>query len=571
MPGKRLVTFNQNQGSRPRRRGGRGPSHRGHGGHGRGGSSVQRDIEVPRFAVPGYLDKRIDDFKNSPPGHRFLLYFQGASYTITVTGSKKQAITDTMANNKWLDIYRKHPVGDSWESLKDAKKNALASVVDFSPQTGNLIEALRQRQNAMAAAARGKVFRFHARMTAPMAIGLGNPHPVENGFSFLNPYGIPYVPGSGIKGSLRRSAEELALFKPESGWTIPLVWVLFGFEEGSAHISPPADDLAKELQDLHKHWRSAFADYARTKAAEDELLKKWLGLESIQDSLPERLRHLASDPVKFCRALQEGDDNGKELRRSIHWQGSLVFWDVFPKIDRMAVDILNPHHKAYFEGNCGPIETEAPKPVFFLTVPPGAECAITCEMCRRSEDLPLPTDAELKKFLKAALENTLEWTGFGAKTAVGYGTGDFDGGAAEREAQKQAEEEAARARKAEEERKREETLRKAEEEARHKAEELARREAELAALPVDLAWLVRRAQDNNWEHDNGALLTDAEAFFEKHDEPGTEALKELSQWMEKKWPKIMTNPDATKGKKRRPKYKDRPRNIAKKILASWQS
>ena len=35
-------------------------------------------------------------------------------------------------------------------------------------------------------------------------------HPLENGFAFLQPYGLPYLAGSGVKGVLRQTARLLA-------------------------------------------------------------------------------------------------------------------------------------------------------------------------------------------------------------------------------------------------------------------------------------------------------------------------------------------------------------------------
>ncbi len=542
----------------------------------------ERKVETPRYTVPGYLANRFKEFEHCPPGHRFLLYFQGASYDAVVRGAdnreanwKRDELSRKLDECKWHDVYKNH-AADAWNPLKEAKKYALKSVaLPFSGQTKKMSAAIRARQAALAAAGGGRIFRFHARMTAPLATGLGNPHPVENGFSFLSPYGVPYVPGSGIKGVVRRAAEELALFDGASGWAMPLVWILFGFDATGACIAPPDRTLARELRKRHQRWREAFAKYAETGAAGDKLLKWWLALDTVRGSLPDHLRGLAGDPKRFCLALQEASDDGKALRRAIHWQGVLRFWDVLPDIDRMEVDILNPHHKAYFEGNANPVEVEAPKPVFFLAVPAGSRCAITCELRPRHDDMPLPSN--LDDLLAAAIDHTLEWVGIGAKTAVGYGAGAQDPAAAGREekerreleerlAREREEQAAAAARQAEEERKQEEARRAAEEQARREAEERARREAELAAMPGDLAWIARNAEDNGWENDNGALLSDMERFFEEFAEPGEEALGALADWLNRKWPKIMDDPDAKKGKKNRAKYKARPRNLAKKIL-----
>ena len=130
---------------------------------------------------------------------------------------------------------------------------------------------------------------------------------------------------------------------------------------------------------------------------------------------------------------------------------------------------------------------------------------------------------------------------------------------------KKKEEEVKRA--AEEQRQREEKP-AAEEKARKEAEEKARREAELAKLPEQLAWLVQKEEDHNWKSDNSAFLNDIENFFEKFTEPIQDAIYHIAKWLDRKWPKILDNPDATKGKKKKPKYKERPKKLAKKVLES---
>lgn len=45
--------------------------------------------------------------------------------------------------------------------------------------------------------------------TAPFVTGMGNPHPLENGFTWHPTLGMPYLPGSAVKG-LVRAAVELA-------------------------------------------------------------------------------------------------------------------------------------------------------------------------------------------------------------------------------------------------------------------------------------------------------------------------------------------------------------------------
>ena len=93
------------------------------------------------------------------------------------------------------------------------------------------MDACIARQSELrATVAPSSLIHMEARSIAPFATGLGNEHPLENGFAFLNPYGLPYLPGSGVKGVVRRAAEELAhkdysrMSDEPCEWSLPDVW-----------------------------------------------------------------------------------------------------------------------------------------------------------------------------------------------------------------------------------------------------------------------------------------------------------------------------------------------------------
>jgi len=152
-------------------------------------------------AVPAYVGA---SFNDCPPGHRFSLYFP---------------------------VWR-----DDWMLEKERKSEALKQTLSLPPQAQETLDALRQRQ-AIVLDAFPEVGRLtiEARSTAPFATGLGLEHPLENGFAFLNPYGLPYLPGSSIKGVLRRAAEELlpcteVVEAGGEGWTEDAITALLGLE-----------------------------------------------------------------------------------------------------------------------------------------------------------------------------------------------------------------------------------------------------------------------------------------------------------------------------------------------------
>ncbi len=150
-------------------------------------------------AVPKYLGT---EFNTAPPGHRFSLYF---------------------------------PVWDpeSWEIEKSKKALALKEILRLPPESSKQIDALRERQQSLLLIhGENRYFTLEAVTTSPLVTGMGMEHPLENGFAFLNPYGIPYLPGSSIKGVLRRAADELAK-NSRTNWSQAAIDQLFGHEDSS--------------------------------------------------------------------------------------------------------------------------------------------------------------------------------------------------------------------------------------------------------------------------------------------------------------------------------------------------
>lgn len=149
-----------------------------------------------RAAVPAYLG---DDFGEAPPGHRFNLY-------LTV----------------W---------GDGWSKVTDKSEQA-AETVRLPDVHRRCMEALAARQAVLVGEQTETVF---ARSTAPFTTGLGIEHPLENGFAFLPPYGLPYLPGSSVKGVLHAAAGELldgAFADTPAPCAREELYALFGGEPG---------------------------------------------------------------------------------------------------------------------------------------------------------------------------------------------------------------------------------------------------------------------------------------------------------------------------------------------------
>lgn len=172
-------------------------------------------------AVPAYLGS---DFSQASPGLRFGMY-------LPLWG-----VDSRTGELLWTthDItYEARGVQRETRSLQDQNKTAaLRHALRLNASDLATMAALARRQSAAAAplAGRGQLLVLNAEAVAPFTTGLGNEHPLENGFSFLNPYGLPYLPGSGVKGVLRQSARELAQHQwgDDHGWSEPAIDALFG-------------------------------------------------------------------------------------------------------------------------------------------------------------------------------------------------------------------------------------------------------------------------------------------------------------------------------------------------------
>ncbi len=358
-------------------------------------------------AVPSYMGC---DFTDAPPGHHFGLYF---------------------------DVWDQH-----WKIPDKEKHGALKRVTALNDTSRTLLNGLRSRQKALADTIGDSVWRWPARSIAPFMTGLGNEHPLENGFSFLTPYGLPYLPGSGVKGVLRRAAEELTLGLYDGdtgGWDVVSLWWLFGFEPNSVYLTGPSDRMPPTQREEAQHWQDAYRNPATRDAIPHDRLEALI--EATLNG--EQRRRYREQPFLL---LDELLDNQK-LRDELRNRGALMFWDVIPESasGKLAVDIMTPHYGDYYQGDATPHDSGQPNPILFLTIPPGScfEFFVQCD--------PAALPASLKNswpiLLKAAFQLAFEWLGFGAKTAVGYGAMQLDEEAESRrvEAQQKREDEVAKA------------------------------------------------------------------------------------------------------------------------------
>ncbi len=286
-------------------------------------------------AVPSYLAQQ--DFSHASPALRFGPYF---------------------------DLWKLN-----WSMSRDTKADMLKKIGKLNPDDKDRLAALVQRQQALAAAIKPEArLSIDALAIAPFTTGLGNEHPLENGFAFLNPYGLPYLPASGIKGVLRQAARELAsgVWGNAAGWS----------KESCCSLTVDKQPISLSLLD-----------------------------------------------VLFGKETREGEQE--------HVRGVLTFWDVIPQIKEDAnksaglqVEVMTPHQTHYYQKGETPHDSGQPNPIYFLTVPPGSgfNFHVTCDLHRLAALAPALLDNHRwKTLLEAAFAHAFTLLGFGAKTAVGYG------------------------------------------------------------------------------------------------------------------------------------------------------
>ena len=232
-----------------------------------------------------------------------------------------------------------------------------------------------------------------------LIVGLGDESVYETGIRLLRNYGIPYIPGSALKGVAK-------------AWAVEMVAELL---ERAAGFSPDFFRRAGEVQKLLNG--GDVGGFPRS-----------VGLK-------EPSKHLA----EFLSALGVESESGSsvdarevagrlvEIFGTIEVEGSAVFFDALPSPvrepmglekllpqlrgnlkDAMEFDIMNPHYGPYYQGRDSPGDWHSPVPVLFLTV-------------RKGVPFVFAVGGDGSDVAEKLLRLALKHHGVGAKTSLGYG------------------------------------------------------------------------------------------------------------------------------------------------------
>ena len=226
----------------------------------------------------------------------------------------------------------------------------------------NFLKNINERRGNLIKDAQSNGFKsigFTAHCPWRLIIGLGGTHPQETSMTLHHIYGIPYIPGSAVKGVTKHYAvitladknkENFKTKEDDDGFANAVKRISKAIEEGKDIIDLPPDDRII--------FRNLITIFGTQKQA-----------------------------------------------------GKVIFIDAYPVDDiKLKIDIMNPHYPDYYSRNQPPADWQNPNPIKFLTV---EKTKFEFNLLSREKDL-LSTASNL---LKKALENF----GIGAKTSLGYG------------------------------------------------------------------------------------------------------------------------------------------------------
>lgn len=231
----------------------------------------------------------------------------------------------------------------------------------FAPDAA-LITGTHQRWRAMTQNAA----RFMMVNRSRMIIGLGGKGALEFGITLHPVTGLPYIPGSALKGLCRNYA--LYYIASELGVTLDPAQV--------ANPSEVAQQLDEELTEVKDHDLKPHPEYAA-------LYRKLFGTQK------------EAGQCVFYDAVIQNLPAGTPL---------------------FTLEVMTPHFRKYYESNgaTAPHDADAPNPISYITVSAGATFAFAVGRRPGHSEAPL---VDARNLLRTALYEL----GIGAKTAAGYG------------------------------------------------------------------------------------------------------------------------------------------------------
>lgn len=266
-------------------------------------------------------------------------------------------------------------------------------VPKLSANSQELLQALQERQKARLKAFEAQQRTFtvmRGSVDWRMVIGLGGAQVLETSMTLHHIYGIPYIPGSAVKGITRHYFVSEKLSPEFSKEPLDVVDAILTIIDEQT-----IEEAQKDPENIRKR--------CKVKRGKEEVLPQ---IKTVEYALtrPERL------------VL------GQTMFGTQHQRGVINFFDALPEGDiRFQKDLMNPHYPEYYkEGSkvVPPNDCQKPIPIPFLTV---EQATFTFPLCVKPLRITKADPQELLKTVSAWLQAALKDSGIGAKSAVGYG------------------------------------------------------------------------------------------------------------------------------------------------------
>jgi len=234
---------------------------------------------------------------------------------------------------------------------------------------------------------------FKLRTKSRLVIGLGDESVYETSIRLNRNYGVPYIPGSALKGVTKHYA--FSLLAEEYG-----------------------DTILRRFSDVKEDVKRGIAKREREKDVQEDYYLAVAVIQELFERRFDKLREASDLRIKVGEKYISIEDIVK-IFGTQEREGSIIFFDAVPTPDQLKnkpileLDIMNPHYQPYYQHGEVPGDWHDPNPIFFLTVPVGIEFQFALALRDGKQDL-------LKK-AKNLLIEALKNHGVGAKTSLGYG------------------------------------------------------------------------------------------------------------------------------------------------------
>lgn len=224
-----------------------------------------------------------------------------------------------------------------------------------------------------------------------LIVGLGNSSVYETSITLHHIYGIPYIPGSAIKGIVRAYYIQKKFEETECKWKEIDIF------ENILETLDVENDIELFYEGKNKNFKTKFA--IKNKEPSKNLYSYFYE--------GNKLKQNAKNLIDEFNTIF-----GTQLNK-----GSIIFFDAFPiKKPILEFDIMNVHYQGYYNGEEPPADYLNPNPIYFLTVV-DTEFNFVWGILKEKHSKFHNKDINISNLIKMALAEK----GIGAKTAVGYG------------------------------------------------------------------------------------------------------------------------------------------------------